>query len=491
MRTAFLAMAMLGTTVRPALRVQEPFVFETAQPDVVAAGTLTNAWADYDGDGDPDLFVGFNGAPNRLYRNDAGVMRDVAGEAGVADTRPTRAAAWGDFDGDGDPDLLVGFTPPGGAVLRLYRNDAGRFAAITSSAGLAAIFTGAVRQPVWIDFDADGDLDLFVAFRDRPNALFRNTRGHFVDIAAHAGLADARKSVGAMWLDYDQDGDLDLYVANQDGDANGLFRNTAGRFTDVAARAGAEWAGRAPRDTSNGTVRPCAFDADGDGRLDLFGANYGPNGLLRVLAGGAMRDVSRLAGVATEGRFDTCAPADVDHDGRIDFYVNGTISGGVAYRDYLFHNSGGVFSDATPANVLALPASHGASWADFDADGDLDLAIAGATPEVMPLLLRNALAPAAARRSLAIRIVDARGRATRAGAEVRVYHAGTRRLIATRLVDSGSGYNSQSDLPVHVGLPEGTRLVDVEAVFPARGRRAAVTRGVNPSATRAITVTIR
>jgi hypothetical protein len=109
----------------------------------------------------------------------------------------------------------------------------------------------------------------------------------------------------------------------------------------------------------------------------------------------------------------------------------------------------------------------------------------------MPLLLRNALAPVAARRSLAIRIVDARGRATRAGAEVRVYHAGTRRLIATRLVDSGSGYNSQSDLPVHVGLPEGTRLVDVEAVFPARGRRAAVTRGVDPSATRAITLTIR
>lgn len=491
MRTAFLMMTIAGAAVSAAPPVQELFVFETAQADVAAAGTLTNAWADYDGDRDPDLFVGFNGAPNRLYRNDAGVMRDVAAEAGLADTRPTRAAAWGDFDSDGDPDLLVGFTPPGGAVLRLYRNDDGRFASITSSAGLAAIFTGAVRQPVWIDVDADGDLDLFVAFRDRPNALFRNTNGHFVDVAARAGLADPRKSVGAIWLDYDQDGDFDLYVANQDGDANGLFRNTAGRFTDVAARSGAEWAGRAPGDAANGTVRPCAFDADGDGRLDLFGANYGPNGLLRVVAGGAMRDISRLAGVDADGRFDTCAPADVDHDGRIDFYVNGTISGGVAYRDYLFHNTGGAFSDATPASVLALPASHGASWADVDADGDLDLALAGTTPAVMPLLLRNALAPEAARRSLAIRIVDGRGRATRAGAEVRVYHAGTRRLIATRLVDSGSGYNSQSDLPVHVGLPAGTQRVDIEAVFPARGRRPVVRRGIDPSSTRALTVTVR
>ena len=63
----------------------------------------------------------------------------------------------------------------------------------------------------------------------------------------------------------------------------------------------------------------------------------------------------------------------------MDFYVNGTITGGVAYRDYLFHNTGDVFSDATPENVRALPASHGASWADFDGDGDLDLALAGTT----------------------------------------------------------------------------------------------------------------
>lgn len=482
MRCALAAVALL------ALPQSLPFTFTPAQADMAAAGTLTNAWADYDADGDPDLFVGFNGAPNRLYRNDKGVLVDVAGEAGLADRRPTRAAAWGDYDADGDPDLLVGYAPaPNDIVLRLYRNTGGRFTDVTIASGVVA-GTGAVRQPVWIDVDADGDLDLFVAMRDRPNVMLINRGGRFENAAARLGLADPRKSVGAVWLDYDQDGDLDLYVANQDGDANGLFRNDRGRFTDVAAAAGAEWAGRAPGLAANGTVRPCAFDANNDGWFDLFGANYGPNGLLLFERGGRARDASRRLGLATDGRYDTCAPADADNDGRVDLYVNGTITGGVQYRDYLFHNTGDVFSDATPERLRALPASHGASWADFDGDGDLDLALAGTTSEPMPLLLRNGLPPAPGR-SLQVRVVDGRGRATRAGAEVRVFLAGTRRLLGARIVDAGSGYNSQSDLPVHVGLPAAGR-VDVQVIFPGRGRRAVWKRGVYPSRTPAITIAV-
>ena len=487
MRLIVLALALATTPLAP----QNPFTFEPAQPDLVAAGTLTNAWADYDGDGDPDLFVGFNGAPNRLYRNDDGVLRDVAGEAGLADARATRASAWGDYDGDGDPDLLLGHTPGAEPVLRLYRNTAGRFTDVTTAADLV-VEKGAVRQPSWIDVDADGDLDLFVAFRDRPNALFMNDGGRFSDVAARAGLADPRKSVGAVWFDYDQDGDLDLYVANQDGDANGLFRHDrrdgASTFTDVAAAAGVEWAGRAPRDATNGTVRPCAFDADGDGWFDLFGANYGPNGLLLLDRSGKARDVSKALGLATDGRFDTCAPADADNDGRLDLYVNGTITGGVAYPDYLFHRSGDRYVDATPENVRALPASHGASWADFDADGDLDLTLAGSTADPMPLLMRNRLAAPAAARSLSVRALDSRRRATLAGAEVRLFRAGTRQLLTAALVDSGSGYNSQHDLPVHVGLKDLTP-VDVQVIVPAAGmRRVTWQRNVSPSRTRTITI---
>jgi hypothetical protein len=472
--------------------------FEPLQPELFSAGgTLVNAVADYDGDGDVDIFVGFNGAPNRLYRNDRGVFVDVAAAAGVADARPTRAAAWADFDADGDPDLLVGFAPldpgRGGAgaesVLKLYRNDAGRFVDITADAGIA-VATGAVRQPSWIDMDGDGDLDLFVGFRDRADMMFRHTGSRFTDVAAEVGLADPRKTVGALWFDYDEDGDLDLYAAHMDGDANGLYVNDKGRFTDAADAVGLAWGGRTPRDAANGTVRPCAADVDGDGRFDLFTANYGANGLFLNRGRGKFEDVSAAWGVAIDSRYDTCAFADFDNDGRVDLYVNGTVTGGKSYRDYLFRNTGARFADVTPESVKALDADHGVLWADVDGDGDEDLALTGSLPYGMHLLLRNLLPEAEARRSLRVRVVDAHGRATRAGAEVRVYAGGTRRLLAARLVDSGSGYDAQSDIPVHVGLPvEGS--VDVEVTYPAAGRRLVTRiRGVDPRVSRLIAVKI-
>lgn len=447
--------------------------FEAPQRDLLGTGTtLTNAFADYDGDGDPDLYVGFNGAPNRLYRNEGGTFTDVAAAAGVADARATRSAAWGDYDADGDPDLMLGFAPGPASVLKLYRNDGGRFTDVTAVAGLARDSAG-VRQFSWVDVDGDNDLDLFVALRDRPNVLYRNDGARFTDVAAEVGLADPRRSVGAVWFDFDEDGDLDLYVANQDGDANGLFRNDGGRFTDVAAAVGAEWAGRTPREPANGTVRPCAADVDGDGHLDIFGANYGRNGLL-LNRQGRFVDVSAEWGVDIDARYDACAFSDFDHDGRVDLYVNGTVTGGISYRDALFRNTGSRFVEVTPDSVAALQADHGVQWADVDGDGDEDLALTGQRPDGMHLVLRNRLDPDVARRSLAVRVLDARGRTTRAGAEVRVYASGTRRLLAMRLVDSGSGYNAQNDIPVHVALPT-TAPVDVEVTWPVGGRRLSTT----------------
>lgn len=287
----------------------------------------------------------------------------------------------------------------------------------------------------------------------------------------------------AIWFDYEEDGDLDVYVGNMDGDANGLFRNDGGRFTDVAEGAGVAWGGRIPRDPANGTVRPCAADVDGDGHLDLFAANYGKNGLFLYTGAGKFQDVSAEWGIAIDGRYDACAFSDFDHDGRLDLYVNGTVTGGVSYPDYLFRNTGTRLEDITPENIRALQADHGVQWADFDADGDEDLSLTGARPDGMHLVLRNLLPPADARRSLRVRVVDGQGRAIRQGAEVRVYAAGTRRLIGTRLVDAGSGYNSQSDMPVHVGLP-GITAVDVEVTFPRSGRRDVVrVENVGPGTT--------
>lgn len=469
------------------LLVSEPPRFTPVQPDLMGGGsTLVNAWADYDGDGDLDLFVGFNGTANRLYRNDNGVFLDVASAMGLADARATRAGAWGDFDGDGDPDLIVGFAPGPQSVLRLYRNDIGRFTNVTVDAAVARD-SGAVRQLSWIDYDADGDLDLFVAFRDRANALYRNDPApdgsgqvrKFTDVAADVGLADKRKSVGAVWFDYDEDGDLDLYVANMDGDANALYRNDAGKFTDVAREHGVEWGGRAPNDSTNGTVRPCTADVDGDGHLDIITANYGKNGLFLNRGRGKFQDGSTTWWIDIDSRYDTCALDDFDNDGKIDLYVNGTVTGGTSYRDYLFRNTGAHFEEVTPDNVRALQADHGAAWADFDRDGDVDLALTGSRPDGMHLVLRNELEPAAARRSLSVAIVDSRGRSLFPGTEVRVFAAGTHRLLGTRLVDTGSGYDAQSITALHFGLPSGA--VDVEVTYPHAGRRQVThVPGVDP-----------
>jgi hypothetical protein len=464
--------------------------FEAVDPTTLsAAATFANAWADYDGDGDLDLFVGLNGAPNRLYRNDKGTLTDVAAKAGVADARATRAAAWADADADGDPDLVVGFTPGAGSILKFYRNDRGQFVDASPAAGVS-VDAGAVRQLAWVDVDSDNDLDLFVAFRDRPNALFRSEGGKLTDVAPSIGLADKRRTVGAVWFDYDEDGDLDLYVANMDGDANGLFRNDKGKFADVAAEAGAAGLGREPGVAANGTVRPCVVDINNDGHLDLVGANYGPLGLLLNRGGGKFEDVSKAWKIAIDGRYDTCAPADVDHDGHIDLYVNGTVTGGKNYPDFLFRNTGSAFEDATPDALRKLNADHGAAWADVDDDGDLDLAVTGVGTDVMPLLFRNLLPPEIARRSIFVRVIDGRGRQTMPGAEVRVYSTGTRTLLGTRLVDSGSGYNTQDAAPVHFGLPT-LEPIEIEVTWPANGRRQTpLSRIVSPQISRVVTIVV-
>jgi hypothetical protein len=473
MRTILIAVLAVFVSIQAG-----PPRFEPVQPDLFGeGGSLTNAWADVDGDGDLDLFVGFNGQPNRLYRNDGGRFTEVAAAFGVADARATRAAAWGDFDGDGDADLLVGFTPAEGPVLRLYRNDGARFTDVTEAAGVR-LDSAAVRQPAWVDFDGDGDLDLFVAFRDRANALFENEAGVFRDVAADLGLDDARRSVGAVWFDFDTDGDLDLYVGNMDGDANGLFRNDGRVFTDVAAAVGVAWGGRAPGDPANGTVRPCAADVDNDGRLDLFMANYGPNGLFLNRSGG-FEDVSVVWGIAIDSRYDACAFADWDNDGRLDLFVNGTITGGVAYRDHLFRNRGDRLEDNTPAVLVDLDGDHGVQWADFDGDGAVDLALTAVPAESSHALLRNVLPPEQARQGLGILVRDEAGRTLMPGAEVRLRSTDTGELIGIRLADSGSGYNAQSVVPLHFGLGNAS-VVDVEVTVPQGGRRiTAVLRGLN------------
>jgi len=444
--------------------------FTLHQPDLFKdGGALTNTIADYDNDGDLDIFVGFNNKPNRLYRNDHGNFREVAKEVGLADVGVIRTSAWGDYDGDGQIDLCIASVSGEGSWDRLYHNDGdgAHFSDVTAAAGVQ--LAGSFRQVAWIDFDNDGDVDLFVALRDKPNVLFQNEGGRFHDVAKELGVDDPRRSVGAVWFDYDKDGDLDLYVANMDGDANGLFRNDGRRFTDVAREAGVEDGGRPLGSTLFGTVRPSLADYDNDGNIDIFCANYGPNALYRNVDGKRFVNLASGLGLAIDNCYDSGIWGDWDNDGRIDLYVNGTITRGRSFEDYLFHNDLDRFSDVTPDIIRENDADHGAQWFDFDADGDLDLALTGG----MHHLLRNGLAEQYAKCSLQVVVLDAKGHYTRAGAEIRIYDRGTKKLLGTGFLDTGSGYNSQNAMPAHFGLPQVDR-VDVEiTTMTQKGRRTA------------------
>ena len=458
-----------------------PPAFELVQPGLFGVtGGMPNAWADFDNDGDLDQFVGFRGRPNRLYRQDGGRFEDVAAAVGLADSVETRAASWGDFDGDGHVDLYVGFI--GGPRNRLYRNDGdGRhFTDVTAEAGLT--LEGVSRQASWIDYDRDGDLDLFAAFRDRANRLLRNDGGRFTDVTAETGAGDTRKSVGAVWFDVDADGDLDLFVANQNGDTNGLFRNDGGRFVDVAR----EWGVDAPRRSAEfGGVGPAVADADGDGLFDLFVANYGPSALYRNDRSRRFVDVTKAAGLYFEQHATTPSWGDYDNDGRPDLYVAGFLVNVTHYPDHLFHNTrprdGTMrFVDGLPALVHEHDGSHGVQWVDYDGDGALDLALSNNDPAGGHYLFRNRLDRSGAPASLAIDVVDSRGRHTLAGAEVRVYRAGSRKLISSGLVDTGGGYCAQNVMPVHVGTGDAKR-VDVEVTsIDGRGRRTTRVEAVEP-----------
>ena len=482
MTRAILAASMLlGCVCLTHAQVPE---FELVQPDLFGAPeTLTNAWADYDNDGDYDLFVGFRpNLPNRLYRNDDGVFVDVAAEVGLADVDNTRAAAWGDFNGDGHIDLYVGFAPPAERSNVLYQNDGdGRhFTEVTSETGTELVTN--TRQVSWIDFDNDGDLDLFVAVRNGPNQLFQNDGASFSNVSRSMSVDDPRRTVGAVWFDFDKDGDLDLYVTNQNGDRNGLFRNDGTHFQDVAPELGADRGGRQLL-YNYGGIRPCLADYDNDGDFDILVVNYGPTGLLRNDAGSKFVDVAPELGLAIDSRYDTGTWGDFNHDGRIDVYINGTIGRDITYRDYLFQNDAEQFTDVTPEIMLENDSDHGAHWVDFDGDGDIDLSLtgAGAAPGGMHHILRNKMAPQSSSRSLQVLVLDQLGHATRAGAEVRLFVAGTTTLLGTGLLDTGSGYNAQNVLPVHFGLPFATQ-VDIEITsMTTHGRVTGRVRDVDPA----------
>lgn len=453
--------------------------FSPVQADTFAARhALSNAFADVDGDDDLDLVVSFTDGALRLYLNEVGGWIEVGTGSGLPGTGPeVRGLSWGDFDSDGDPDLYVGVSPAQGVVARnlVFRNDGqGAFTEAGEELGLVLADADS-RQANWIDYDGDGDLDLFSAQRSSRNRLFRNDDGRFTDVSAAARLDDARRTVGACWFDMDQDGDPDLFLANQEGDTDALYRNDGGRFTDVAPDVGLHQPGRS---VDEGGVGCTVGDYDNDGRLDLFVATYGNTLLYRNLGGGKFEEVAAESGVQRRLHAVGASWGDADNDGWLDLFVAGYDD--TRSRDHLFMNRGGQFVDVLEADSPLHASDHGVQWADFDRDGDLDLSLTETFPdEGRHRLFRNESPREAAQRSLQIRVLDRAGRATQTGAEVRLY-AADGLLLGTRLVPTGDGYGSQSVVPVHFGLAA-VAPVTVEVTFLTHeGRMPKRIEGVDP-----------
>ena len=222
------------------------------------------AWADYDLDGDLDVFVAHQ-EEGRFFKNlgdGTFLRRDPDPISGA--TRWSLTASWGDYDDDGDPDLFVGAVRFGsdlienrGTSFRLIRN--GPIAELPAEQSAS--------DSAWVDFDNDGDLDLSIVSGLLGIVLFRNLGGG--DLVRAPGLGDLSLTInGGCWGDLDLDGDLDLYVSADGDQDNYLFENQGdGDFERILGGAAVS-DGRAAKACSLG-------DYDGDGDLDIFVANSG------------------------------------------------------------------------------------------------------------------------------------------------------------------------------------------------------------------------
>lgn len=403
------------------------------------------AIGDYNQDGHRDIYVN-NYGPNVLYRNNGdGTFTDVTQESGVANGHRVGAgASFLDIDNDGDLDLYVvnyvNFTYDNHQITRfngfpayvgpmnfngtpdtLYRNNGdGTFTDISVLSGIAS-HPGTGMGIVCVDFDEDGDTDIFVGNDVAGNSIFQNDgRGVFEEVGLVSGLAydltgKAQGTMGVACGDFNNDGRLDFYVTSYQRDLATLYANGGGGiFQDVTRSTGAGDQTFAQVTWGNGMV-----DLDNDGDLDLF------------VACGHLHDNVALFDRTTSYRA----------------------------RNILLENERGKrfinVSDRAGSGLQVRQSSRGAGFDDLDNDGDIDVVILNSRSA--PTLLRNVSENQ--NHWLQVRLRGKDANRDGIGARVKVW-AGD--LFQVAEVHSGRGYQSHFGLRLHFGLGPHTEVDRLE-----------------------------
>lgn len=412
--------------------------------------------ADYDGDGRVDVYVACLG-PNHLYHNDGdGVFTDVIQKAGADDPRWSTGVAFGDYDNDGDADLFIA------NYVDFHLKDLPEF-----GKGKFCQYRGIPVQCGPRGLRGAGD------------SLFRNNGdGTFANVTKDAGVADpdGRYGMAALWTDLDADGWMDLYVANDSG-PNFLYTNNR----DDTFKETGLLAGCAVGEDGNeqGSMGLTIGDYNHDGLLDIFVTNFSDeyNTLYRQEKGMSFMDVSfasKLAQISFPYVGWATDFVDFDNDGWVDLMVaNGhvypqvdNISSGSTYaqRILLFHNDrNGMFSEIAASCGDALNVrrvSRGAAFGDIDNDGDVDVLVNNL--DGAATLLRND--GGNKNNWINIKFIGARKNSNALGAQVKVTAAD---LIQIKEVYSGGSYISQSDIRLHFGLGNKSRVDSIEVRWPA------------------------
>jgi enediyne biosynthesis protein E4 len=471
---------------------------------------------DYDGDGWVDIFVvngstleGFpNGREptNHLYRNRGnGTFEDVTSAARLGEHGWGQAACVGDFDTDGHDDLFVSYWGPN----HLYRNRGdGTFDDVTGGAGLAQSNRRWNTGCAFIDYDRDGLLDLFVAnyidfdlaatptpaaglcrykglavacgppgLPGAKNLLYHNLgHGKFEDVSNTSGItrAGGTYALGVATLDFDGDGWTDIFVAD-DSNPSTLYRNNHdGTFTDVAIRAGCAYSQDGRAQSGMGLA---IGDYDRNGTMDIFKTNFaGDTSTLYVNTGnGACDDRTFAAGFGVNTRWLGWGVGfvDLDGDGWLDlFLANGHVypevdrlksEAGYKQPKVVYRNLGnGRFTDISEQlgpPITSPKAARGAAFADFDNDGDVDVAISNVndTPDLFRL---DRMASA---HWVSVKLVGRRSNRDAIGALVRVITADGEQRQEVR---GGGSYYSQNDFRLHFGLGKTAAIQKIVVRWP-------------------------